>query len=158
MCSRYSSRMYKCLQFQARLTTCDLLPHSRMQSYHLDSCSWSSTSDQVCLLSAVTWKLSDENLCSFATPLEHGPMWCRQTWSVARVYNCPCGQSWNYKFHSHTYCGYSHNNVIRRRYTGGLLPPGSKVDAGHSLAAVDVFSIRFGQCTPPFTHSAGANM
>jgi len=77
VCSRYSSRMYTCLQCQARFTTCNRLPRSRMRSYHGPSSRWSISSDQVCPLSALTWTLSDEHLCSFATPREHGAMRCR---------------------------------------------------------------------------------
>ena len=75
--SSYSSRMYACLQRQVRLTTCNPLKRSRMRSYHRHSCNWRSWSDQVCPLSAWTWKLSDEHLCSFVIPGEHGAIRCR---------------------------------------------------------------------------------
>jgi len=38
--------------------------------------------------------------------------------------------------------------------TAGLLQPGSKVDAGHSLAAFDTLCIGFGPHTPLSTRSA----
>jgi len=146
--------MYTCLQCQARLTTCDPLQHSRMWSYHRHSCVWSSSSDQVCPHSALTWKLSDDQLCSFATPGEHGATRCMLTWSVARVYNHPCRESWNYKIHQHTYCRYSPDDKIWCRYTAGLLPPGSKVDASHSLSASDSLCVGLGPRRPPSTCSA----
>jgi len=146
--------MYTCLQCQARLTTCDMLQRSRMHSYHHHSCSWSGLSDQVCPLSALTWTLSHEHHCSFATPREHSAMRCWYTWSVATVYDRPCHQSWNYKIHQHTYRGNSTDDKIWCRLTPGLLPPGSKVDAGHSLAAFDSLCVGFGLRTPPSTCSA----
>jgi len=77
VCSRYSSRMYTCLQRQARLTTCNLLQRSRIHSFYHHSLSWIRWSDQVCPCSTLTWKLLDEHLGSFATPGEHGATWCR---------------------------------------------------------------------------------
>jgi len=53
-----------CLKHQARLSICDPLQRSRMRSYHHHSWNWSSSSGQVCPLSALTWKLSDEHHCS----------------------------------------------------------------------------------------------
>ena len=73
---------------------------------------------------------------------------------MARVYDHLCLQSWNYKIHQHTYHGDSPNDKIWCRYTPGLLPPGSQVDAGHSLAAFDTLCVGFGPHTPPSTHSA----
>jgi len=134
--------------------TCNLLQHCRMRSYQCHSCGWSSSSDQVSPLWAFTCKLSDKHVCSFAAPGKHGATWCRKTWSVARVYDCPCRQSWNYGIHQHTYCDYSADDKIWSRYTMGLLPPGSKVDSSHSLAAFDSLCIGFFLCTPPSTCSA----
>jgi len=109
VCSRYSSRVDACLQHQARLTTCDQLQCSRMRSYDHHSCSWRSSSDQVCPLSAMTLKLSDEHLCSFATPGELGATRSKWTWSVVRVYDRPCRQSCNYIIHQHAFHCYSAN-------------------------------------------------
>jgi len=53
-----------------------------------------------------------------------------------------------------TYRGYLPNDKIWCRYTAGLLPPGSIVDAGHLLAAFDTLCVRFGPRTPPSTCSA----
>jgi len=125
-----------------------------MRSYHRDSCNWSSSSNQVCLLSALTWKLSDEHHWSFATPRENGGTRCRKIWSVARVYDHPCCQSWNYQIHQHTHPSYSSDDEIWCRYTPGLLPPGSEVDAWHLLAAFDTLCVGFGLRTLPSTHSA----
>jgi len=77
VCSRYTSRMYTCLQHQVRLTTCGPLQRSRMGSFHRYSSSWSSSSDLVRLLLALAWTHSDEHLWSFATPREHGATRCR---------------------------------------------------------------------------------
>ena len=128
-----------------------------MRCFHRHSCSWSSSSSQVCPLSALTWKLADEHLCSFATPQEHGITRCRWTWSVARVYDSPCCQSWNYKIHQHTYLGYLPDDDIWYRLTQGLCPPECKVDVGHSLAAFEYLCIRFWPQMTPSTHSATAN-
>jgi len=68
--------MYTYLQCQARLTIWDPFQHSWMRSYHHHSWGWRSSSNQVCLLSALTWKLLDEHLCTFPTPGEHGAMRC----------------------------------------------------------------------------------
>jgi len=133
------------------VTTCNLLQHSRMCSKHRHSSGWSSSSDQVCPLSAFTWKLSDEHHGSSGTPGEHGVMRCRYTWSMARVYNRPCCQAWNYKIHQHTYSGYSPDYQIECRWNQGLPPPGRKVEAGNSLAAFDTLCVCFGLHTPSST-------
>jgi len=125
-----------------------------MRPYHGLSCSWSSLSDEVCSLSALTWKLSEEHLCSFATPGEHSTTPCRWTRSVARVFDRPCHQWSNYTIHQHTYHGYSPDDKIRCRYNPWLLPPGSTVDAGSSLAAFDTLCVVFGLRTPPSARSA----
>jgi len=91
VCSRYSSRLYTCLQHQARLTTCHPLQHSGRRSYHCHSCSWSSLCDQICLLSALTWTLSDAHHCSCTTPREQG------TTTVSMVPGYPAAvQVWNW--------------------------------------------------------------
>jgi len=149
VCFRYSSTMYTCLQRQARLTTCNLLQRSRMHHDYRHACSWSSSSDQVCPLSGLTWKLSDEHLCSVPTSGEHGATRCGWTWSVARVFHCPCHQSWNDKVHQHTYCDYSPEDTIQCWYTLRFLPPGSTVDAGHLFGAFNSLCVGFGPYTPP---------
>jgi len=129
--------MFTCLQCKARLTTCNQLLRSRMRSYHHNSCSWSSSSDQVGQLPALTWKLLQEHLCSLATPGEHRAMWCRYPWSVARVYDRPWHQLWNYKIYQHTYRSDSLDDTIWCTWSQGFLPQGSNMDAGHSLGAFD---------------------
>jgi len=146
--------MYMCLQRRARLTTTDPLQCCRMHSYHRHSCSWGSLSDQVCPLSALTSMLSHEHLGSLATPREHGAMQCRSTWSVARVNDRACRQSWNYKIHPRTPCGYSPDDEFWCRSPPGLLLAGSKLDPGHLLAAFDSRCVGFGPRTPPSTCSA----
>jgi len=89
---RYSSTIHTGPHHQVRSTTCDLLQFCRTSSNHCHSWSWSSLSDWFSLLSALTWKLLEENLCWFTTAGEHGATWWRWTWSEARVYDCPCHQ------------------------------------------------------------------
>jgi len=146
--------MYTCLQGQVRLTTCDPLQWGRMCAHHHRSCSWSSSSDQVCPLSALTWKLSEEHLCSFATPGDHSATRCRKPLSVAEVYDRPCHQSWNQEMHQHTYCSNSPDDKIWCISTLGLLLQGSKVGSGHSVAAFKTLCVGFGPRTPPSTCAA----
>jgi len=59
--------------------------------------------------------------------------------------------------HLHICRSYSPDDTTWCRWTAGLPPQGSKVDAGHSLAAFETLSIGFGPCTPPSTRSATGN-
>jgi len=146
--------MYLCVQRHAKLTTCDPLQRSRMRFYHCHSCNWSNLSDQICPVSALIGKLSDEHLWCFATPGEYSATQCRQSWLVVRVYDCPFRKSCNYKIHQHTDRSYSPDDTIWYRSTVGLLLRRSIVDTGRSLAAFDSLCIRFAPCTPPATHPA----
>jgi len=87
--------------------TCDLLQHSRIHWYNDCSCSWSSSRGHVCLHSALTWKLLEEDLCAFATPGEYRARRCRKTWTEARGYDRPCRCSWNDEILQHTKPSYS---------------------------------------------------
>jgi hypothetical protein len=125
-----------------------------MGYFHRYLCNWSSLSNQLCRLSALTWKLLDEYLWSFATPGEHGATWCRETQSVPIIYNRPHGRLQNFKIPQHTYRSCSPDDKIYCRSTPELLPPGNNAYAGHSLAAFDTLCFGFGLRTPPSTLSA----
>ena len=86
---------------------------------------------------ALTWYLSDGQHCSFATPQEHGAMWWRKTWPVARVYDCPCCQLWNYEIHQYTYSGYLPDHKLWSWQIPEYLMAGGKVDVSRSLVAFD---------------------